>query len=75
MPIESVKKFAYDGCHKIYLLESEDQEKEARDCGYRILPVEDLKKTYENSCSLRFIAYWDLNKDYVCKQFEVMKWK
>lgn len=74
MRIDSVNRFAYDGCHKIYLLESDEQEKDAIGCGYKILPVEDLKKPYGNSCSLRFIAWWDLDKDYVCKQFEVMKW-
>jgi len=62
------KEFAYDGCHKIYIIEDEEDKKEAID-GYTILPISLLKKTYENSCSLRFIHNWKLNKTYVL-QFE-----
>jgi hypothetical protein len=62
-------KFAYDGCHKIYLLRSEKEEKDAKDCCYQILPIEKLQETYKNSCPLRFISTWDLT-DYPVKQVE-----
>lgn len=61
-------KFAYDGCHKIYIIEDEENEEEASD-GYKILPIEKLKETYENSCELKFIHNWNLDKTYVA-QFE-----
>ena len=59
----SATHFAYDGCHKLYLLSSwwdEWEAAEAEGMGYEILPIEELKKTYESSCPLRFIECWDL---------------
>lgn len=63
------KEFAFDGCHKIYLLESENDRGEAQDCGYDILPIKELKKAFNESCGLQFISSWDLSKSFV-KQFE-----
>ena len=63
------KSFAYDNCHKIYIIEDEEDLKQAQEIGYNILDIEDIKKTYEDSCSLRFISNWKLNKNYV-NQFE-----
>lgn len=64
-----VKKFAYDGCHKIYLIEDESDEKMALEYTYEILPIEELEETFEKSCSLRFISNWKLTKSFV-RQFE-----
>ena len=61
--------FAFDGCHKIYVCESKDEENEACAAGYTILPIEKLEATYQKSCSLRFIDNWSLTALY-CKQFE-----
>lgn len=58
-------EFAYDRCHKIYLLESENDRGEARDSGYDILPIENLKKAFNKSCGLQFISSWDLSKRFV----------
>ncbi len=63
------KKFAYDGCHKIYLIEDEADEKMALEYTYKILPIEELEETFEKSCELRFISNWKLTKSFV-KQFE-----
>ena len=63
------KTFAYDGCHKIYLIENEQQLQEARNNEYSIYPVAQLKQTFEDSCELRFISDWGLSKHYV-NQFE-----
>lgn len=54
--------FAYDGCHKIYLIENNDEIKEATEYGYELLPIRLLKETYENSCDLKFVNYWNLSK-------------
>lgn len=68
------KVFAYDGCHKIYLIESEKDEKEALRFGYKILSIKELEKTFDNSCELRFIHDWQLNKSFV-NQFEEANFK
>lgn len=53
-------RFAFDGCHKIYLLEDDDQENHAREIGYDIRPIAELKSAYDSSCSLKFISSWGL---------------
>jgi hypothetical protein len=63
------REFAYDGCHKIYLIESKEDRRDAEDCEYDILPISSLKKTYNISCGLQFISNWKLDKRYV-DQFE-----
>lgn len=62
-------KFAYDGCHKIYIIEDEQDEQKAHECGYKILEISQLVNTYKYSCELRFIHNWKLTKTYVA-QFE-----
>lgn len=62
------RKFAYDGCHKIYVIEDIEDEKMAED-GYKIYPIKDLEEAYRRSCDLRFIYNWKLTKTYVA-QFE-----
>lgn len=60
--------FAYDGCHKIYILEDDDDLIEAQDLDYRILPIEKIENTYNLSCPLKFISTWKLES--VCPQCE-----
>jgi len=62
-------KFAYDGCHKIYVIESIRDREEAKVSGYDIHPISELKKKYNKSCGLQFISNWSLSKSYV-SQFE-----
>lgn len=61
---------AYDGCHKLYILEDLEDVRQAKELGYTIYDdvvyVEDL---YAMSCELRFISNWKLDKNYV-KQCE-----
>ena len=63
------KEFAYDRCHKIYLLENEVDKKEAIEIGYDILPIKLLKAAYDTSCGLKFIETWHDFKRIVA-QFE-----
>ena len=65
-------KFAYEGCHKIYTIEDEADEEKAVKAGYKILNISELADTYKNSCGLRFINNWKLDKTYV-KQFQKIK--
>lgn len=63
------KYFAYDDCHKIYIIEDKEDLKEAKEIGYTILPIEKIEETYKNSCELRFIYNWNLDKTYA-RQYE-----
>lgn len=57
-------KFAYDGCHKIYIIEQEKDLNEAISYGYEIHDIEEIEEIYKNSCCFRFIDSWDLTKFY-----------
>ena len=61
--------FAYDGCHKIYLLDSQSEQREAMEKGYEIHHISELETIFEQSCALRFISTWDLI-EYPVSQFE-----
>jgi hypothetical protein len=61
--------FAYDGCHKIYLLETPEDVLEARLEDWDIRPISSLRETYNQSCGLQFISNWKLDTSYV-EQFE-----
>lgn len=37
-------RFAYDGCHKIYVIENQEDEQKSRECGYEILDISQLIK-------------------------------
>ena len=68
-------EFAFEGCHKIYLLEDDQDKHEAiENGGYQILPIELLPATWENACELRFISNWKLDKRFV-QQFEEAKFE
>lgn len=67
-------KFAYDGCHKIYIIEDDKDLMEALNLNYDIFPIGKLEDTYDNSCPLKFIDNWKLNNCYV-HQFEDAKFE
>ena len=71
---ETIKaeEFAYDGCHKIYLIEDK-QDREEASCGYDILPISELEYTFNKSCGLQFISNWKLSKSYA-DQFQADVW-
>lgn len=62
------EKFAFDGCHKIYLLESEKDIQEAKDNGYQVKNIENLPEVWKKSCPLKFINTWSLKQ--IVKQFD-----
>lgn len=70
-------EFAYDGCHKIYLIDSPEDRQRMLDCGYTeegdILPVSELPDVWDETCPLRFISSADLEHEYVpqCEDAEV----
>lgn len=63
--ITSDSKVAYDGCHKIYICEDEEDVKEAIEIGYEIHEISELEKLYNISCQLVFISNWKLSIHYV----------
>jgi hypothetical protein len=71
----TAKSFAYDGCHKIYLIASKDEEMDATSEDYDIYPISKLQEKFEKSCSLRFISNWNLSKKDIAKQFEVVEFQ
>ena len=61
--------FVTDGCHKIYLVENEEQFKEMKQYGYEELcPMSALEKTFDSSCPLRFISWADFHEPDVVPQ-------
>ena len=63
------EKIAYDGCHKIYVLEDKEDIVEAKDMGYDIIPIKHIQEVYDSSCGLQFISNWQLDVSYA-DQFE-----
>lgn len=63
------EKFAYEGDYKFYIIEDEQDEKDARKLGYDIYPISEIESVYEDSCDLRFISNWKLDVFYA-NQFE-----
>ena len=75
-PLQEVRHrgcFAFDGCHKIYIMETIEDIMKFTAYGYDIYPIEKLKETWKNSCPLRFIDNGKLNKIYVPQCAENVK--
>jgi hypothetical protein len=69
----TAKEFGYDGCHKIYLINTENDKKELYEAGYTdadFFPIDELKDKFEDSCSLKFIENADLKGGHIVNQFE-----
>lgn len=68
--------FAFDGCHKFYLIENDNERRELEGYGYRIYKIEDLPLAWCDSCPLRFILSADLKTVYVaqCEPAEFDGW-
>jgi hypothetical protein len=65
----TAKQFAWDGFHKIYLINSESERKRLVGYGYTLFPIDELESAYSSSCGLRFVHNADL-KSSVVDQFE-----
>lgn len=72
-------EFAWDGCHKIYLLDNGDADKNGK---YGVHALQErrsriqgaaspeLQRVWDQSCPLRFINNWALDKNYVPQCYE-----
>lgn len=63
-------QFAWDSCHKIYIIENQEELVEAKNVGYEILDIKNLETAWEKSCELKFINFWNLDKDAIIPQGE-----
>lgn len=54
------KEFAFDGCHKFYLIQTKKDRAQALEAGYDLLPINRLPLEFQNSCPLRYINTWKL---------------
>lgn len=72
-------EFAWNGCRKIYLLDNGDTDKNGEngymlskngEPGYKVLPVSELQRVWDQSCPLRFINNWALDKNHVPQCYE-----
>ena len=59
------KYFAFDTCHKIYILSNQDEMYQAIKLGYEIKETKDIVNTYNKSCSLKFIDFWNVEKKHI----------
>lgn len=59
--VQNCDRIVWDGCHKIYLITTQDQAAEAFGYGYGLLDVSEIWRVYEESCPLRFIDFWDVD--------------
>ena len=57
--------FGFDGCHKFYLIENEDDCKTLRKYGYDLYEIDGLPRAWADSCPLRFIDSADLTRSWV----------
>ena len=62
-------EFAWDECHKIYLVTDQVSRNKLEGYGYEFFPINKLKDVWDDSCSLRFISDASLSQSYI-SQFE-----
>lgn len=61
---ENAKSFVFDGCHKLYIIVTEDDKVKAKSYGYdEEIPIVELEDYWLKSCPLRFINYFNLDRD------------
>ena len=61
-------EFFFDGCHKIYVADTDEGYKQMYDAGWDdddVFPIEDLPYIWIATCPLRFINSADLGRSYV----------
>lgn len=69
--VKSIDKFFYDGCHKIYLIEDDDDIEDMYDKGWDgndIYPIDELEDVLQNFCPLVFINNVKLTKQYLTQE-------
>ena len=62
---QDIRNYAYDNCHKHYIIRNNKEMEEAKSYGYDIKPLCELPSTWSNSCGLEMIDFWDV-ENIVC---------
>ena len=67
-----VEHIAFDGCHKIYFINTDESKKEAKEFGYTLYTptANNLKQIWRDSCSLKFIQKWEGFNNVISQSFE-----
>lgn len=58
-------EFAWEGCHKIYVVTDQASRDQLVEYGYTFYPIAELQEVWDSSCGLRFISDASLNQEYV----------
>ncbi len=64
----NAKSFVFDDCHKIYIVEDEDDIEDIKKTwgeNETFYDIKELPKVWNDSCPLRFISNWKLTKQFV----------
>lgn len=68
-PVEATE-FAFEGCHKFYVVDNDHDRAEMVGYGYDIYPISALQRYWDDSeCGLRFIHSTDLDRPALVPQF------
>jgi hypothetical protein len=51
-------RFAFDGCHKTYLIGTDAEAEDARGSDYEIHAIDELPRIWATTCPLRFVQRW-----------------
>lgn len=67
-------EFAYGDRYKLYILEDDEDKRQALGLDYDIKSIDEIEETYNNSCDFKFISTWKLEP--IVGQFEkaVFSW-
>ena len=66
--LDSSLLFVYDDCHKIYIVEDQDDVESVKqmwNVDETFYSINELPRIWNESCPLRFISNWKLDKQYV----------
>lgn len=63
-------EFAWDECHKIYIVTDQESRDQLEGYGYEFFPINELEDAWQASCFLRFISDASLSCDYVSQCHE-----
>ena len=63
-------EFAWDGCHKLYIVTDQDSRDELEGYGYKFFPIAELKECWDLSCALKFISDASLSQSYIPQDYE-----
>ena len=69
---KNYSSFAWDGCHKIYIIENDEDDAVMRALDYDIYLIKNLDEAWDSSCSLRFISSVDFSKSFIDQSGKVM---